>query len=61
MKLSVLATTGRDPAAPLAISLPAGDVEVIRWLRVLPGQRYVAEATWSGKHVLAKRFVGDNS
>lgn len=61
MKLSVLATTGRDPAAPLAISMPAGDVEVIRWLRVLPGQRYVAEATWSGKHVLAKLFVGDKA
>ncbi|GGK09490.1 lipopolysaccharide kinase InaA family protein [Pseudomonas matsuisoli] len=58
MTLSVLAAAGRNPALPMAVTLPSGELQLQRWLRVLPGQRYVAQAIWQGKTVLAKLFVG---
>jgi tRNA A-37 threonylcarbamoyl transferase component Bud32 len=58
MKLSALTAAGRSPSLPLTIVLPEGEVQLLSWARVLPGQRYVAEAQWQGKHVLAKLMVG---
>lgn len=50
---------GRSPDLPLTLQLHTGDALVItQWLRVLPEQRYVGRATWQGRSVLAKLFVG---
>lgn len=60
MKLSQLA--GRNPQLPLALDLDASNrLQIERWLRVLPGQRYVGVAQWQGRKVLAKLLVGGNS
>ena len=62
MKLSDLACAGRRPACPMHIELPDGEIlEVECWLRVLPGQRYVGQAQWNGRTVLAKLLVGGNA
>lgn len=58
MKLADLASAGRSPALPLTIDSPAGELRIEQWLRVLPGQRYVARAAWRGQTVLAKLLVG---
>ncbi len=59
MTLSELARAGRSPALPMTLLLPDHDpLQVQRWLRVLPGQRYVALAQWRGRAVLAKLLVG---
>jgi tRNA A-37 threonylcarbamoyl transferase component Bud32 len=62
MKLADLAKAGRAPELPLQVELAdaAGPSEltVERWLRVLPGQRYVGQARWRGRPVLAKLLVG---
>ncbi|MBZ5757416.1 serine/threonine protein kinase [Pseudomonas sp. S5(2021)] len=58
MKLADLVTAGRSPALPLVLALPDGELSVNRWLRVLPGQRYVGRARWQGRDVLAKLLVG---
>ncbi|MFC3608420.1 lipopolysaccharide kinase InaA family protein [Stutzerimonas tarimensis] len=62
MKPGQLAQAGRDPALPLELELGGGDeattLTLIAWLRVLPGQRYVALADWQGRRVLAKLLVG---
>ena len=51
--------TGRTPPLPYALRLPNGQtLELQQWLRVLPDQRYVAQAQWQGQTVLAKLFVG---
>nr|WP_304664682.1 lipopolysaccharide kinase InaA family protein [Stutzerimonas zhaodongensis] len=49
---------GRTPALPLTLDLEGEPLELVQWLRVLPGQRYVAKALWRGRTVLAKLFVG---
>lgn len=65
MKLAELSQAGRTPALPLCIELAdaAGSAELTlqRLLRVLPGQRYVAQAEWRGRPVLAKLLVGDKA
>ncbi|MDP2747600.1 lipopolysaccharide kinase InaA family protein [Pseudomonas sp.] len=65
MNLAELRQVGRAPALPLAIELAdaAGSAELTlqRLLRVLPGQRYVAQAAWRGRPVLAKLLVGDKA
>ncbi|BFN25725.1 3-deoxy-D-manno-octulosonic-acid kinase [Pseudomonas sp. SCT] len=62
MKLSDLAGAGRRPACPLHVELPDGEIlEVEHWLRVLPGQRYVGQARWNGRTVLAKLLVGGSA
>lgn len=62
MKLSDLAGAGRQPACPTRVELPDGGVlDVDRWLRVLPGQRYVGQARWNGRTVLAKLLVSGNA
>ncbi|MDF3193737.1 lipopolysaccharide kinase InaA family protein [Pseudomonas sp. 1928-m] len=65
MNLAELRQVGRAPALPLAIELAdaAGSAELTlqRLLRVLPGQRYVAQAEWRGRPVLAKLLVGDKA
>ena len=58
MKLTELAHAGRSPTLPLTLALPAGELTVQQWLRVLPGQRYVGKAQWQGRNVLAKLLVG---
>ncbi len=61
MRLSELATCGRQPSLPLTVDVgEAGDLVVEQWLRVLPGQRYVGRARWQGRTVLAKLMVGGN-
>ncbi len=47
--------SGREPALPLTLELENGQQLLVEhWLRVLPGQRYVAQAQWQGRTVLAK-------
>ncbi|MGK9066720.1 lipopolysaccharide kinase InaA family protein [Stutzerimonas chloritidismutans] len=59
MKLSDLASAGREPGLPLTVDLGETCVlEVERWLRVLPAQRYVCRANFDGRLVLAKLMVG---
>ncbi|CDZ94648.1 lipopolysaccharide kinase InaA family protein [Pseudomonas saudiphocaensis] len=59
MKLSALADAGRAPALPMQVGLPDSTaLELEAWMRVLPGQRYVARAVWNGRLVLAKLLVG---
>lgn len=65
MSLASLREAGRLPSLPLVIELAdaAGSAELVvqRLLRVLPGQRYVAQAVWRGRPVLAKLLVGDKA
>ncbi|KTT20712.1 serine/threonine protein kinase [Pseudomonas oryzihabitans] len=61
MTLEQLAQAGRVPTLPLRIDLPGGELELRSLLRVLPGQRYVGEALWQGRRVLAKLLVGDRA
>lgn len=58
MTLAELVQAGRSPALPLTVALPTGELVLRQWLRVLPGQRYVARAEWQGREVLAKLLVG---
>ena len=59
MKLSALAAAGRAPKLPMRLELPdSAALELEAWMRVLPGQRYVARAVWNGRKVLAKLLVG---
>ncbi|MET1077542.1 MAG: lipopolysaccharide kinase InaA family protein [Pseudomonas sp.] len=60
MRLAELSQAGRQPDLPLTVELPgaAGALQFERWLRVLPGQRYVGLARWQGRAVLAKLLVG---
>ncbi|MBT8420817.1 MAG: serine/threonine protein kinase, partial [Gammaproteobacteria bacterium] len=51
--------TGRKPPAPVCIVLGEDNqLDVDRWLRILPGKRYVGRAIWKGRQVLVKLFVG---
>ncbi|MER0043962.1 lipopolysaccharide kinase InaA family protein [Pseudomonas sp. MGal98] len=62
MKLASLTQVGRSPELPLLIELPAGQpLELRSLLRVLPGQRYVGQAQWQGRTVLAKLLVGSKA
>ena len=59
MKLASLTQVGRSPELPQLIELPTGlPLELCSLLRVLPGQRYVGQAQWQGRTVLAKLLVG---
>lgn len=65
MNLAELGRSGRTPELPLQVELAdaAGPstLELVRLLRVLPGQRYVGVAWWRGRQVLAKLLVGDKA
>lgn len=61
MTLDQLRLAGRTPALPLSIALGTEDLHIDQWLRVLPGQRYVARARWRGAPVLAKLMVGERA
>jgi len=65
MNLAGLSQVGRAPALPLAIELAdavgSAELTLQRLLRVLPGQRYVAQAEWRGRPVLAKLLVGEKA
>ena len=53
---------GRAPELPHQLILPNGEALALQqWLRVLPGQRYVARAQWQGRDVLAKLYVGSKA
>jgi len=58
VQLFELIDSGREPPLPVSIELENQTLKVERWLRVLPGQRYVGKALWQGKPVLAKLLVG---
>jgi tRNA A-37 threonylcarbamoyl transferase component Bud32 len=58
MNLADLVLAGRSPTLPLSLALPPDELALHQWLRVLPGQRYVARADWQGRDVLAKLLVG---
>lgn len=59
MKLAALIDAGRTPELPLQV-VPQGasPIQLFSLLRVLPGQRYVGQAQWQGRDVLAKLLVG---
>ncbi|MDH2240506.1 serine/threonine protein kinase [Pseudomonas sp. GD03909] len=62
MNLSELAGVGRQPGIPLQIELPNnGVLNIVHWLRILPGHRYVGCAEWKGRTVLAKLMVGSKA
>ena len=61
MQLAELADAGRTPQLPQLLQLPGGDLQLQQQLRVLPGQRYVAQAQWQGRPVLAKLLVGNKA
>src|SRR5690606_41807539 len=49
---------GREPEANLVLPLGQGEeLEVLQWLRILPGKRLVGQGVWQGQQVLAKLFV----
>lgn len=57
--LASLAKAGRHPPVPVQLSLADDQqLQVLQWLRVLPGKRYVARALWQGREILAKLYVG---
>jgi tRNA A-37 threonylcarbamoyl transferase component Bud32 len=58
LELTELGRAGRSPELPLKVALPADALVLRKWLRVLPGRRYVALADWQGRQVLAKLLVG---
>lgn len=58
MTLDELGRGGRQPPLPLTLDLAGEPLCIERWLRVLPGQRYVGQARWQGRAVLAKLMVG---
>ena len=60
MKINELA--GRTPQLPLDVELANGQTLVVeQWLRVLPGQRYVARALWQGRTVFVKLLLGSKA
>lgn len=49
---------GRRPPLPLTVLLPDGRrLEVLQWLRILPGKRLVGQATLGDDSVLVKLFI----
>lgn len=58
MRLSELAQAGRQPPLPTSLELAEESLLMERWLRILPGQRYVGCAQWKEQRVLAKLLVG---
>ena len=53
-----LRSMGREPEANLVLPLGQGEeLEVLQWLRILPGKRLVGQGVWQGQQVLAKLFV----
>ncbi|TRO26516.1 serine/threonine protein kinase [Ectopseudomonas mendocina] len=61
MRLSELAEAGRSLELPLTLQIDGEPLLLERVLRVLPGQRYVAQARWQGRSVLAKLLVGSKA
>ena len=60
--MKLIELIGRTPQLPLSLSLDNGQTLVVeQWLRVLPGQRYVARAQWQGRTVLAKLLIGSKA
>lgn len=56
-RLADLAAAGRDlPTFPVTVPLAAAPLQLEACLRVLPGKRLVARATWGQDTVLAKLF-----
>ncbi|GHU26970.1 serine/threonine protein kinase [Betaproteobacteria bacterium] len=58
LSLSELRSQGRKPETPFQARSADGDIITMsRLLRVLPGKRFVGEARWRDRLVLAKLFV----
>ncbi|MDR3352648.1 MAG: hypothetical protein LBO00_06565 [Zoogloeaceae bacterium] len=59
LPLAALARAGRDPETPCVFTLPTGGLlRILRFVRVLPGRRYVGIGEWEGRRVFAKLFTG---
>ncbi|WP_137887102.1 lipopolysaccharide kinase InaA family protein [Pseudomonas sp. 2FE] len=58
MTLEQLRRAGRTPSLPLELNVAGQPLRLDSLLRVLPGQRYVGQAEWQGRPVLAKLLVG---
>jgi tRNA A-37 threonylcarbamoyl transferase component Bud32 len=58
VSLGQLRHAGREPALPMTIELAGEPLQLQRWLRVLPGRRYVGVGLWQGRRVFAKLLVG---
>lgn len=54
--LADIAEAGREIALPAVIDVNGESLTLIQSLRLLPGKRLVARATWRGETVLAKLF-----
>jgi tRNA A-37 threonylcarbamoyl transferase component Bud32 len=48
---------GREPPLSLVLPLSEGEARVLRWLRVLPGKRLVAQVEIAGSERLLKLFI----
>ncbi|RHW22977.1 lipopolysaccharide kinase InaA family protein [Pseudomonas jilinensis] len=49
---------GRRPPQPLSLTLDDGrSLQILQWLRILPGKRLVGQALLDGELVLAKLFI----
>ncbi|RJG13189.1 serine/threonine protein kinase [Pseudomonas cavernicola] len=58
MTLEQLRSAGRTPNLPLEFNVAGQSLRLDSLLRVLPGQRYVGQAEWQGRRVLAKLLIG---
>ncbi len=52
-----LRDAGREPPVPLVLPLAEGEARVLRWLRILPGKRLVAQVEVAGSVRLLKLFI----
>lgn len=59
--LAELQNAGREPPLPCQVELPQGPAQVLRWLRVLPGKRLVAEVECGGQRRLLKLYIASGA
>ena len=58
MNLLSLQQAERQPDLPMRLESDFGVLHLQRWLRTLPGKRYVAQAELNGSPVLVKLYLG---
>ncbi|WP_341707832.1 lipopolysaccharide kinase InaA family protein [Halopseudomonas sp.] len=56
-----LRSAGREPPLHLNLQLAPGAASVVRWLRILPAKRLVAQVEIGGQHRLLKLFIAAGS
>lgn len=62
LSLGDLRAAGRQPRLPFALSLADGSrLQFDRLLRLLPGKRLSGLASWHGRPVFAKLFIGEDA